>query len=405
MRNKGLLKLVMVMASLPVLFLGQTAHASECSSISFDTSIIKGKKVILELLGSNGIAIPQPKKYQKILKGNHEYYLSPGMHTLILNQWNKGEFSSYNKNLRRGRSVKNPPTPIQKTANIQIENNQHYQLVLTETEAGTMVEIADQKSSSCSGKYIANAKVNDPKLSVDALPAEIEQQLSLVMNSLSAYHKKTADKRDDVNIVSRKLNDYFGTALAKEFIGNKLQVNTVIPNTLADQIGLKKGDLITKIGENEPSTAGKTPAQVINAYLKDRTFGEKITLAVTRSGQSIELSGDYIPIVVPEAYYTVDKMIKSGVINQSSLSAPLTFQFDQLLLAINNHYKKMGQDDKVIVIDRPSFNLEVNLASVTRSQKTMLAESLKRGDDFDEKRSKRKRSSGDIDPNMTSPRG
>jgi C-terminal processing protease CtpA/Prc len=66
------------------------------------------------------------------------------------------------------------------------------------------------------------------------------------MNNLFSYHKKIAGKRDDVNIVSRKLNGYFGTALAKELIGNNLQVNSVISNTLADQIGLKKGDLITK---------------------------------------------------------------------------------------------------------------------------------------------------------------
>jgi len=405
MHNKGLLKLATVMITLPLILIAQTVHASECASVSFDTSKINGNNVILELLGSNGVAIPQPKKHQKILKGSHEYLLAPGMHTLILNQWNKSEFSTYQKNLRRGRSIATPPTPIQKTANIQVENNQHYQLVLTETETGSIIEIENKKSTSCSGKYVASAKINDAKLSADELPAKIEAQLSFVMNNLSSYHKKTADKRDDVNIVSRKLNGYFGTALAKEFIGNNLQVNTVIPNTLADQIGLKKGDLITKIGGNRPSTGEKTPAQVINAYLKGRTFGEKVALEVTRNGQSLELSGEYVPVVVPEAYYTVDKKFNSGVINQSHLSSSLTYQFDQLLLAINNHYKKMGQDSTIIVIERPSFNLEVNLASVGRAQKTMLAESLKKNDDFDEQRSKRKRSSGAINPNMTSPLG
>ena len=405
MRNKGLSKLVTAIATLPIILLSQTALASECASVSFETSTINGKKVILELLGSNGVAIPQPKKYQKTLTGDHEYLLAPGMHTLILNQWKKDEFSSYHKSLRRGRSVTNPPTPIQKTANIQVESNKHYQLILTETQAGTIVEIEDQKKSSCSGKYIASAKINDPKLAADELPMAMEKQLSLVMNNLSSYHKKTEDKHDDVNIISRKLNSYFGTALAKNFVGKNLQVNTVIPNTLADQIGLKKGDLITKIGGKELNSSGKTPAQVINAYLTDRIFGEKVLLGVTRNGEPVELSGEYIPVVVPEAYYTIDKTLKSGVINQSDLSSALTFQFDQLLLAINNHYKKMGQDNKIIVIDRPSFSLEVNLASVGRAEKTMLAESLKKDDDFDEKRSKRKRSSGAIDPNMTSPRG
>jgi hypothetical protein len=106
---------------------------------------------------------------------------------------------------------------------------------------------------------------------------------------------------------------------------------------------------------------------------------------------------------VPEAYYTVEKSIKGGVINQTQLSAQLTFQFDQLLLAINNYYQKIGQGDKTIVIERPTFNLEVNLASVGRAQKTMLAESLKKIDTYEETRNKKRRSSGLINPNMAPP--
>ncbi|MBA6264524.1 MAG: hypothetical protein V7780_06265 [Colwellia sp.] len=405
MRNKGLLKLVTAMATLPIILLAQTVNASECASVSFDTGKINGNKVILELLGSNGVAIPQPKKYQKILKGEHEYLLAPGMHTLILNQWDKSEFSTYQKNLRRGRSVTNPPTPIQKTVNIEVKKNQHYQLVPMETIAGSIVEVKNQESKSCSGKYIADAKIDVPKLSADELPAAIEKLLGLVMKSISSHHKKTADKRDDTNIVSRKLNGYFGTALAQEFVEGKLQVNRIIPNTLAAELGLVKGDLITKIGGSEPSTSNNTPSQAINAYLISREFGEKIVIEVIRNGKSVTLSGDYIPVVVPEAYYTVEKKTKSGITNQSNLSASLTFQFDQLLLAINSHYKKMGEDNKIIVIERPSFHLEVNLASVGQAQKTMLSESLKKDDDYDETRNKRKRSSGYINPNMKSPRG
>jgi predicted transcriptional regulator len=64
---------------------------------------------------------------------------------LILSQWNKSEFSTYQKNLRRGRNIETPPTRIQKTANIQVENNQDYQLVLTETETGIIIEIENKK--------------------------------------------------------------------------------------------------------------------------------------------------------------------------------------------------------------------------------------------------------------------
>jgi hypothetical protein len=60
------------------------------------------------------------KKYQKILKGDHEYFLAPGTHTLIVNQWNKSDFISYNKNLRKGRTMNSTPKPLQSTVTMQI---------------------------------------------------------------------------------------------------------------------------------------------------------------------------------------------------------------------------------------------------------------------------------------------
>jgi hypothetical protein len=261
MRNKYFLKLVIALSALPIMLLTQAVSATECASVSFSSSEVNGKKVILELLGSNGIAVPQPKKYQKILKGSHEYLLAPGMHTLILNQWDKSDFSAYHKNLRRKRKVANPPTPIKKTANIQITADLHYQLALSETTSGTIIEIKEQKSSKCSGKYIASAKINAPRVIAENLPKAIEKQINTIMASITTYHKKTADKRDDTNVISRKLNGYFGTVLAKSFSDNSMKVNKIIPNTLAAQIGLKTGDLITKVGGNEIDTAGKTPSQ------------------------------------------------------------------------------------------------------------------------------------------------
>ena len=59
----------------------------------------------------------------------------------------------------------------------------------------------------------------------------------------------------------------------------------------------------------------------------------------------------------------------NDVINQTRLSPQLTYNFDQLLLAINNHCQKMGQGNKTIVVKSPAFALVINLASVGLAQK------------------------------------
>ena len=72
---------------------------------------------------------------------------------------------------------------------------------------------------------------------------------------------------------------------------------------------------------------------------------------------------------MPEASYIKSKVEGNDVINQTRLSPQLTYNFDQLLLAINHHYQKMGQGNKTIVVKSPAFALVIHLASVGLAQK------------------------------------
>jgi hypothetical protein len=398
MNKYGFSKVALIVL-FPVL-IAQTVNAEECASVSFVSNEIAGKEVILELLGSNGKALPQPKKYQKTLKGDYEYLLAPGTHTLIVNQWNKRDFSSYNKNLRKGRTISNPPKPLQSTVTMQILADQHYQVTVSEIELGSVIEVKHQKNKVCEGKHIAKAKVTSPKLLATELPVSIEKQLTSIMTNITAFHHKTSDNRDDKNVQPRKLNRYFGTVLAKGFSGDGMRVNNVIKNSLADKVNIQTGDVITKLGSEKLNFGSNNPGQVINEYLKARVYGEEIMVEVLRNGKTLELVGNYIPVVVPEVTYSVTTNEESDVINQTFLTEQLTFDFDQLLLAINNHYQNMGQGNKAIIVKRPTFELEINLASVGIAQQTMLAESQKRSFTFDKMRSKNIRSSGFINGNL-----
>ncbi|MBA6301991.1 hypothetical protein [Colwellia sp. MB02u-14] len=397
--NKYRLAKSALVALIPALLL-QTVYAADCASVSLASGEISGKKVILELLGTNGKAVPQPKKYQKTLKGDHAYFLAPGTHTLILNQWDKRDFISYHKSLRRGVTASNPPVPLQSAVTMQVLANQHYQLSVSEMGLGSVIEIKEQDSKECEGIFIAKAKTNYPELLAVDLPENLQQQLTSMMHSLTVFHQQTADKRDDTNVQSRKLNEHFGTVLARDFVGENIKVDKVISHSLAAGVNIKAGDLIIKLGEEIFNTASNTPSQVINTYLKGRAYGEQISLDILRAGKVMKLTGRYIPVVVPEASYTIVKGSMNDVINQTILPAQLAFEFDQFLLAMNNYYQQMGQGNKIVIVKEPIFQLSINLASVENAQKEMLKASIEGKGSYHKLRSRESRSSGVLNYNM-----
>ena len=104
------------------------------------------------------------------------------------------------------------------------------------------------------------------------------------MNSITAFHHKTSDNRDDKNVQFRKLNGYLGTVLDKGFSGGAIKVNNVVKYSLADKIALQAGDLITKLANKELNIGNNSPRQVINNYLKTGVYGEEVVIEVLRNG-------------------------------------------------------------------------------------------------------------------------
>ena len=114
----------------------------------------------------------------------------------------------------------------------------------------------------------------------------------------------------------------------------------------------------------------------------------------------MKLTGRYIPVVVPEASYTIVKGSMNDVINQTILPAQLAFEFDQFLLAMNNYYQQMGQGNKIVIVKEPIFQLSINLASVENAQKEMLKASIEGKGSYHKLRSRESRSSGVLNYNM-----
>jgi len=380
----------------------QGTLADTCGTINFSANKVDDKINILEMIGNNGEQVRQPRKYNKVADGTQNYYLAPGVHTLTVNQWVKKEFISNSRNIKRGRVVSNPPTPAQKTMLIDIKVNQEYNLSVQEVNGQSVINIVNSREKICDGDGILAAKKSQSKYLEPKLPEDLESQLRATMNKVANYQKQLGN-----NVFPHELNAYFGTVLGKSYAQNDtaLAVNSVLPFSFADNLNLKAGDLIVSLGKQPIIRSVKSPSLVISEYLGKIPYGENVVVEVIRNGANLTLSNAYIPVVLPDSYYVIGLGSRASdeVISQSSLSAQLKFEYNQLLLAISSYSKYNLKDSQTIVLNRnaennnTAFSLTIDLSSVEIAKQSMLKESKRSegGESWQERFHKKKRLGSD----------
>jgi len=92
----------------------------------------------------------------------------------------------------------------------------------------------------------------------------------------------------DVNRMPRRPALDFGIR------GSGTRINRVVKGSNAERIGLRSGDVVVTIN-NQPASPGTDVADVLRSYPQ----GRPLLLTVTRSGESLRLTGRYAPTVVP----------------------------------------------------------------------------------------------------------
>ncbi|GLX78876.1 hypothetical protein tinsulaeT_22160 [Thalassotalea insulae] len=379
MKNKVIVKAVAFLAT--GLVMGTSYADEKCAVFNFAPSTLNGEASVLELAGSNGKSVVLTDKKQKasrkVVNGEYDYLVEVGEHTIVLNQWKKEEYIVHNKNISRGRQISNPPQPVQRMFHLNAEAGHYYRIGYSE-QNGVYIEKDETQPLTCDTAPLIEANKNKKFVTTEGLPAELEQQLMLTMNKV-AHHQKNGK----TNVFPIKENQYFGIVFdTNKGNSNGFAVKMIIPNSIASTLDIKPGDIVTKLGEEkELANNGENPYGLLNQYVKSIPYSKKLAFTVLRNGQKKTVTAKHVPVLVPEAFYQLAAADgKNNVYGQAKLPKQVQFEFDQLLLALAEHYKSTGLAlDKVVVVERKAnkpqttdFSLTFDLASADETKEYLL---------------------------------
>jgi len=339
------------------------AYASECAILSFKNNHLDKGSYITLIIGNNGQFVNNRKNVKSLISGDHEYKLAEGSHTLIIEQWTTSDYKKLTrKNYINEKYNITKPHQI-KTIHLNVTANKKYQLLFDSNKS--KVTIGEETSTSCdsnSNKLLKARVATNSEVFIDDfdLPVSLAYRLRRTMREISGYHEKKQSSYGYSNIIPLELNDYFGTVLDKKSYLNKptFRVLSVLPYSLASQLGLASGDEIIALGNISIEDTGKHPNIVLREYFSSLKINSSMSFEIVRDGKVLILKGRYTPIIVPEYQYQVssnlialDKqnlLAPSVLTNSSEIPEDLKFEFKQLILAISSFFQ--GKEDNVDLV-------------------------------------------------------
>ncbi|NQZ23477.1 MAG: PDZ domain-containing protein [Colwellia sp.] len=342
------------------------ANNSTCATVSFIPTEINNDSYIATIIGNNGVSVRDYKHSRAIAKGEYEYSLAEGSHTLLVEQWRSGHYRrAFRKTGRQMKSSEKLAAIQTKTIQIDVEAGHHYDLEFSTNDQTAKVIVKSDILSKCTttGKKLFAAKANANNNV--SLPESLEYRLRRLMFKLNQHHKSIAKNSQFGNLVPVKLNNYFGLVFDKNHStqNQSLRVLTVLPNSFAHKLGFISGDVITEFGQSPIKASVNAPSTILNNYLNELYFQGDISMKISRDGQAMLLKNKYIPVVIPEVSYNIDNTLSiasnqkastklkayNPVINSTSIPSSLGFEFDQLILEIDDYYRQNNVNNSVTI--------------------------------------------------------
>ena len=339
------------------------SYAEQCSRLSFSSSEKNNMQYVSMIVSHNGELLERTTHKKNILNDEHSYYLEPGEHTFIIEQW---PAKIYRK-LQRGNKISKKYNLIDITSQsvyLKIDAGRHYQVKFLSNEQ-PLLKLVDVQpedvSCTASEKGVMQAKVikkGKNKHENIMLPATLEYRLRKLMTKLKNYHQFQEDDNQS-NYFHAKLNPYMGTTIDNEYQknGSAIKVLSVLPYSLASKLQLMSGDIITHLNSKEIRANNKTPDQQLSEYFASLYIGKAIEIDVLRNDQQKQLTGIFQPIIIPDVSYKIteeqnlNKIVQAFRQNQY-VPANLQFELDQLILEIKNYYQSTNYNYSSINISR-----------------------------------------------------
>jgi C-terminal processing protease CtpA/Prc len=345
-------------------------QANECSSLKFNQTEIDGKTYIAKIKLNNGMLLQsEMRKFKetlssmsrgaysigeqerRIVNGTKTYFLAEGTHDLTVEIWKKKQFKNlYTSTLYSKNYFKSTPhLPVKvSTFNLKVEKDLAYDL-----DFKINGEIGVKYShSECELKshilLSADNKLSET-VSNKALPQQLEQRLRVIMNKVFA-------SGEPLGVIKSRVSDVFGAVTDNNYNeeSGDIRLLSVLPFSLAYNIGLLSGDVIVGYGDEEYATLAE--------FLVAQKNKKNIEVNVLRNGSLIELKTDYQPVVVPQVLYGVnEKALEKNYIGEVNLNKELQFEFERLMLEVSNFYLENNYKGKLNLIRHNAKNSQFGL--------------------------------------------
>lgn len=355
-----------------VLFSSQTI-AADCAQLALGNIDSSEGEKIAELIGANGAEVSDKVRFlppyaSAVLKGEYFYDFEAGKHTLLFNKMKSRTFSELSKARIKLKTQKDvridehllPTQYFLETAIVSLQAGKKYVLESKEDEKGILnYQLAEVGEASCENEQpIASAE--KARLSVEPLPEELEYRLSrLIAKIQKANHDQPESFFTPVSIYQ-----YFGAIVHEESDETHIKVVDVLPNSLADNLGLKKGDAIVSFGRRMKAKNKTHHFDRLNNYLQSLDYGDPVIMNVRRGRHLLTLNGSNNIQILPQTVLQYAQNPSRNHVNQYTAIAPLqtnqklAIEYSQLILEISHYYQQKGVNED-IVLARPKMQLPI----------------------------------------------
>jgi len=350
-----------------------TSSASECASISLKENNIGGDGYLLTIVDNNGERVKSFIDSAGIAGEDYQYFLAEGKHTLLLEQWPTADYKLY-KRYMQNKFTGGKKTRVErklgklsinsKTIHLNAKANHVYHLNIEDNSIEGSIDLQGQEITQCNASTkteVLTAKSKSRSADVlenKLLPNALEYRLRGVMTKINQHHLKNGAAKTRNNMLPKHAISYLGTILHKKYVNNAIKVLNVIPYSFANELGLKRGDLISEFSGQSAFASDKSPLAQLTEYLTSIDVDEKISMKIKRQEQELTLERKFTPIVTPQASYQVglqsnnDLMSAQTLVNSSILPKQLKFEFDQTMLAIKEFYQSKNIERGLVNIRR-----------------------------------------------------
>ncbi|WP_150139067.1 PDZ domain-containing protein [Candidatus Enterovibrio escicola] len=293
---------------------------SNCAYISTNFHSPSGKWHTIELTGHNGKYFPKPKRKIALAPGLHNFTAQrtvgistsrPKHYTTTFrgldNNPHNTSLKYPSKHNEQVDKIKNRPLPSTSRHNkadkknteinfqIKVSPNKQYRLltIARENKQNPMsyhyeVKIRSEKNRQCSNDEVFLAlDMQTPINATDKLPAHIQKKLELLSHDIYTYLNSEQSSIDNSNLkVPPHITQNLGLLLEPTNI-TQLRVKLVLPNSLAQQLGLKKGDVINEISQFnlQKNSSYVESLLVFKEQIFNHQEGKELVIKVLRDGQ------------------------------------------------------------------------------------------------------------------------